>query len=106
MAAIVMFFMFDSFIAIAGTVEKWLCTRQGVSRTIRLVAPTKGGAPCKVFYSKRFTNDLDDSEIEADQDAGRVKPIYYSTGNGDFCVKKMDGQLDDNRDHDWTCRKV
>jgi len=103
--AIFAFFMVDS-IALASTAEKWVCSRDGLTRTVRLVAPAKGAAPCKVFYSKRPANDPNDVQTEADQDDGTIKPTYYSNGNGEFCVRKMNTLIDDKRDHTWTCTKV
>lgn len=88
------------------TAEKWVCMREGLTRTIRLYAPEKGQAPCKVFYSKRVASDPNDVEVEADQNSGIIKPIYYSTGNGGFCVRKMDEFRKEREDHEWSCTKV
>lgn len=107
MAAISVMFFLNSGIAIAdmGTAEKWVCNRGDVDRVVRLYAPAKGEAPCKVFYFKRDPADPTDSKAEADQNAGTAKPIYYSTGNGGFCVRMMDRFIKDRQDHQWTCTK-
>jgi hypothetical protein len=88
------------------TAEKWVCTREGLTRTIRLYAPAKGEAPCKVFYSKRTADDPNDVKVEDEQNSGKVRPIYYSNGNGGFCVRKMDEFRKERFLHDWECTKV
>lgn len=90
----------------ANTAEKWLCSRDGLERTIRLAAPSKGTAPCKVYFSKRTQEDPNDVATEAAQDDGTIKPIYYSTGNGGFCVRKMDDFREDKEAHRWVCSKL
>jgi hypothetical protein len=87
------------------TAEKWVCSRDGVVRVVRLYAPEKGASPCKVFYFKRDAADPSDAIAEAEQAAGIGKPIYYSTGNGGFCVRKMDEFLADRQAHRWACLK-
>lgn len=105
--ALVLFYL-DSGVALGvdmKTAEKWACTREGLTRIVRLYAPEKGQAPCKVFYFKRDPSDPTDAKAEADQNQGLDKAIYYSTGNGNFCVRKMDEFIDDRKDHQWICQK-
>jgi hypothetical protein len=87
------------------TVEKWTCSRDDEIRLLRLYAPAKGEAPCKVFYYKRIDSDPTDAQQEAEQNSGDKKPIYYSTGNGGFCVRKMHAFLDDRKEQGWACVK-
>lgn len=87
------------------TVEKWSCTREGELRLVRLYAPAKGEAPCKVFYYKRLADDPNDAKQEAEQNSGERKPIYSSVGNGGFCVRKMDAFLDEKAKQKWSCVK-
>lgn len=94
---------FNSGIALATTAEKVVCSKDGVDRVVRLQAPAKGQAPCKVFYFKRDPADPTDAKAEEGQESGVSKPIYYSTGNGGFCVRMMDRFLKDKRDHGWNC---
>lgn len=98
----------DSTIAVADmvTAEKWTCERDGVVRVVRLYAPAKGEAPCKVFYFKRDPADPTDAKIEADQNSGLLKPIYYAQNNGNFCVRKLNDFIKDREDHTWNCSKV
>lgn len=108
MVAVFVLLYFNSGIALAVdmvTAEKWVCERAGIVRVVRLYAPAKGEDPCKVFYFKRDPSDPTDSKAEADQNAGLDKPIYYSTGNGAFCVRKMNQFLDNQKDHNWSCVK-
>lgn len=107
MMAIVGILFLTSNIALgANTAEKWLCQRDGLKRTIRLAAVVKGEAPCKVFFSKRSDSDPNDVQVEADQDADVIHPIYYSTHNGGFCVRKMDDFREDKEKHLWECTKL
>lgn len=109
MVAVFSLLMLSSEVALSvdmKTAEKWVCSRDGLVRTLRLYAPEKGQAPCKVFYSKRAADDPDDSKVEQDQNDGKVRPIYYSNGNGGFCVRKMDDFRKERLEHDWSCTKV
>lgn len=101
-------FLWNSNVALSEdmkTAEKWTCTRDDSIRLIRLYAPEKGLAPCKVFYYKRSPADPDDSAIESLQNSGAVKPIYYSTGNGEFCVRKLTQFKDERVAQGWNCVK-
>jgi hypothetical protein len=105
---ILVLFYLESGIALAvdmKTAEKWTCVREGLTRVVRLYAPEKGQAPCKVFYFKRDPADPTDAQAEIDQAQGLDKPIYYSTSNGGFCVRKMDEFVHDRQVHQWTCQK-
>lgn len=88
------------------TAEKWLCTKDTLARTLRLYAPAKGEAPCKVFYAKRTTDDPNDVKIEADENSGVIRPIYYSTHTGNFCVRKMDEFKAERLKQGWNCTKL
>lgn len=88
------------------TAEKWLCTRDTLARTLRLYAPAKGSAPCKVFYAKRAADDPNDVKIEADENAGLIRPIYYSTYTGSFCVRKMDEFRAERIKQGWNCERL
>ncbi len=108
MVAVLAVVFLNSGIAIGAdpiTAEKWLCTRDVHKRVIRLYAPARGEAPCKVFYTKRTEEDPNDAQTEAKEAAGEIKPIYYSTGNGGFCVRMMDKFVQDKKDHEWSCVK-
>jgi hypothetical protein len=102
-------FLIDSGVAVAAglpTVEKWLCSRDGLSRTVRLVAVTPGQAPCKIFYAKRVASDPNDVAEEVLQDTGEVHPIFYSDHSGSFCVRKLKEFIEDKKEHVWTCSKI
>lgn len=90
----------------ANTSEKWVCTNRGLVRVVRLQSDSVGSFPCKVFYFKRDKITSSDSAQETLQDSGSVKPIYFSTGNGGFCVRKMEVFIEDKKDHGWICSKV
>jgi len=102
-------FLYSSDIALSAdmkTAEKWVCSREDVTRILRLYAPEKGLAPCKVFYYKRVDSDPTDALQEAEQNAGEKKPIYYSTGNGEFCVRKMNAFKEEKIDQSFSCVKI
>lgn len=107
---VAIFSMFVGDIALADptmvTAEKWLCLRGTAKRTVRLYAPSKEAAPCKVFYEKRLTNDPADAAIEAQENNGEIEPLYYSVSNIGFCVRKMDLFLKNLTEHGWSCTKV
>jgi len=107
-AIVSMLFFLNAEIALADmvTAEKWLCVNGVAKRVLRLYAPAKGEAPCKVFFTKRTPEDPNDVAMEAREAAGEVKPIYYSTGNGGFCVRMYDRFLKEKQDReDWICTK-
>lgn len=108
MIAVFAYFLFDSSTALGamGTAEKWVCTRDGATRTVRLYAESKGSAPCKIFYSPRAEDDQDDAKVEAQHAAGTFQPTYYSSGNGGFCVRKLASFMVDLQGHRWSCTKL
>lgn len=85
------------------TIEKWTCTKSGLTRLVRLYAPSKGEAPCKVFYYKRDPQDPNDAKTEEAQNSGLLRPIYYAVHDGGFCVRKMEYFLQARRDQGWDC---
>jgi hypothetical protein len=95
----------DMAFAAMQTAEKWVCVRDEGTRVLRLYAPAKGEAPCKVFYFKRNPADPTDAIMEAEQNSGDVRPIYYSTGNGGFCVRKLDAFKAEKEAQGWHCVK-
>jgi len=101
----VLFFM-DASSAFSASAEKWLCTRVGFSRTVRLVAASVGAQPCKVFDAKRTAGDTNDAAVEALEDAGTIKPIFFSNDDGKFCTRKVKDFLDDKGAHGWSCIKL
>lgn len=109
MVAILGVFLFNSQIALSAdpiTAEKYLCSKTDIARTLRLYAPAVGETPCKVFYSKRVASDPNDVQIEADQNAGLIKPIFYSNNNGEFCVRKMKEFREERVKQGWNCVKL
>lgn len=107
LVAIYGIFIWGSDFALADmvTVEKWVCTREDSTRLIRLYAPAKNEAPCKVFYYIRKSDDPTDAQQEAEQNSGVRNPIYYSTTNGGFCVRKMDAFRKEKTHQGWSCVK-
>lgn len=98
----------DSRVAIASgvtTQEKWLCSKGDSKRVVRLTAPAGHRIPCKVFYYKRLNSDPKDSQIEGRQDLGDFKPLYYSNGSWDFCVRKTNELIQEKILQNWTCRR-
>jgi len=109
MLAILGVFILEPQIALSAdpiTAEKYLCTKTDLARTLRLYAPAVGEAPCKVFYAKRTDDDPNDVKIEADENSGVIKPIFYSTHHGEFCVRKMGEFRAERIKQGWNCTKL
>ena len=109
MVAILGVFVLNSQIALSAdpiTADKYLCTKTDLARTLRLYAPAAGEAPCKVFYAKRTNDDPNDVRIEADENSGVIKPIFYSTHNGEFCVRKLKEFREERVKQGWNCSKL
>ena len=88
------------------TVEKWVCSRDELVRTVRLVATAPGRAPCKVFYAKRELDDPSDTKVEARENSGEIKPIFYATHNGGFCERKLTEFVQQRQEQKWGCSKL
>jgi len=88
------------------TVEKYLCTKVDLARTLRLYAPAAGETPCKVFYAKRTNDDPNDVKAEADENSGVIKPIFYSTHHGEFCARKLKEFKEERVSQGWNCVKL
>lgn len=109
MVAILGVFVLSSQIALSAdpvTVEKYLCTKADLARTLRIYAPALGEAPCKVFYAKRTNDDPNDVKVEAEENSGVIKPIFYSTHHGEFCGRKAKEFREERVNQGWNCVKL
>jgi hypothetical protein len=95
--------LYDSSVAIGGTLEKWSCQSGPRVYSLRYTAAAVGEAPCKIFFSKKIAGDTGEVILAGKEDSGEIKPIYIAYNDGSYCPKKLQLFLEKQTAAGWIC---